>query len=732
MRTSSRCNDAVNPPCNNKALRLTPSQQAAWEGLQRFLADPKARVFILCGCAGTGKTMLLARLAHELQAQDRHLVLLAPTGRAARVLTNRTGMAAQTIHSHIYDFDHLSITCKNTATKYCYTFVLSSNADNRSSVYFVDESSMISDHATEGETLQFGSGRLLSDFIQFVFDFSPEESERKIIFAGDPIQLPPVHSTLSPALDVRYLAEHFALAGHVYASELTDVVRVKADSPLLDLASSLRDGVRQQDFSRFVIEPRPETIEVRTTLDLDDWVRRLREQPAETRVLITHSNLQAFYYNSAMRARLFPNAAGPQPGDKLVVMNNARMSGITLFNGDILEVVHAAPTCETDYVELPPTKRRPNKLRVELRFREITVRSLDSGATTNVKLFENLLDRPQREITSAERQALFLHFLRRHKGLNPRSEDFLVHLANDKYFHALQAKYAYALTCHKAQGGEWWHVAVDFNTSHADTMSEEYYRWAYTAITRSQQHLIAINPPLRTPDADLLKRLLHAAPPPEPAVISSTAACEIARYDSKPWPPERRALLLALQLIGRECRALLLSAVNKDRRISVLFTRGVEVAEFDCLISSQNVITHVLSRNRTMTAFAAELEQRLHTIENRPVILKATKPRQITLSDAALPNHAPFPESTAPAVMHQFDEALRARLASTKIVIEAIEYLTEHQVRYVYSEDHTGQRAAILYFFNAHRCTSFAVDGRRTTSPELAGRVLALHRPEQT
>ncbi len=452
----------------------TPGQAAALAAIQRFLQDPRANVFILRGYAGTGKTTLISRIASMLAKRQKRVVLMAPTGRAARVLGTYCAMPASTIHSHIFDFFRFTVEATG-ASKYRYEFVLKKNAEPPAAVYIVDEASMISDHSSTNETLRFGSGHLLSDLVTYIWGFRGANHDCKLIVVGDPAQLPPVYCSESPALEPSYWTEHFGYVPHV--AELTEVTRREADNPISALATSLRESLRLKDYSHFLVEPVGESIRCCEALDIDQWVAMLKDRGNDHCVLLTHSNVQAFHYNRAIRERLFPQRVAIGPGDRIVIMQNTTVNGITWLNGDVLEVTESSAAPEVVNIPLK-VKKETEPRRVPLRFRSVIARSVFDERVFQGLLLENLLESPLRDLTELEERALFVYFRIRFPKVKVESAEFPLRLAKDPFFNALRVKYAYAVTCHKAQGGEWPCVAVDFNTSHADTLCAEFYRYA--------------------------------------------------------------------------------------------------------------------------------------------------------------------------------------------------------------------------------------------------------------
>ena len=473
-------------------MTLTSEQQSALTALIDFIAS-EANVFILRGYAGTGKTTLLKSLLEHLKNshERRPYMLLAPTGRAAKVLQDKTGMGA-TIHKGIYakateqinyaedeNFD-LSVDTKNQGAKLIFRLV--TRLRNSKPIVIVDEASMISAKTNKEDRFQFGSDNLMEDLIEF----SGLDNGGQIIFIGDDAQLPPVTDSFSAALSKEFFnGKGFS----VRTAKLTHVMRQGPGSIILENAMAIRENIFKDRKNRFgaTMKRADEefsdiTPDVATIKCAKEWHKT---------VIVTYSNAAAAEFNSAVRKIRFPDHAEPVPGDRLLVVRNAYdvhtndiADGINMFNGEFCDLLEV---CEEE------TKIAfVGEKRVELRFRDVKIRH-ESGIILSIKIISNLLDSPAPNISELESKALFSEFVSRHQHLRRKEyrDQFLAALHRDPYFNAIQVKYGYAITCHKAQGGEWDNVIVDFTgRSGLDTES---LRWAYTAITRATRHLMIAN-----------------------------------------------------------------------------------------------------------------------------------------------------------------------------------------------------------------------------------------------
>lgn len=507
---------------------LTIGQQAAVEKLDEFLADPRARCFLLKGYAGTGKTFLLKGLACYFTGMRRIFSLLAPTGRAARVLQKRTGFPAHTVHRAIYALDRL-VEHDHADDAFSYYYGLREvGNDETDQVYIVDESSMVSDKESEGEFIRFGSGRLLSDLVQFARLDNPR-LKSKLIFVGDPAQLPPVSDgNHSPALDAGYLLEHFKLKAKEY--ELTDVVRHVADGGIARHATRIRDDLRANRFNRLAIESNERDVRAVSIQDLPGVC--LEQDKACARadtICITYTNRTALTYNMILRGAIYgqDGSMPPQPGDRLlVVCNNGRYG---LFNGDLVEAAEVDAQVESRMIRDVP-----------LVFRKVVIANInDAGErmTQQCMILENLLLSGERDVTREEQQALYIDFKIRHKDLKPNTEMFRMALQEDPYFNALKVKYGYAVTCHKAQGGEWERAVVVFE-KYQGWDNPAWFRWCYTAITRAKNELFTMN----APHWSAFSELALALPGTGAALLSENCEQGVALQTLVPGVLEGRGL----------------------------------------------------------------------------------------------------------------------------------------------------------------------------------------------
>jgi hypothetical protein len=479
-------------------IELTLEQSKAVEAVRQFLIDDAADVFVLAGSAGTGKTTMIGRLVEIVADMKLSCALAAPTGRAARILGNKvaqaTGMdvGAKTIHSIIYALDRLEVNEDAEAPNdpgLRWFFPLTED-EPAMSVLVVDEASMVGDRESHGDVVRFGSGRLLKDIVTFSRARRRAGSDDrlvKLVFVGDLAQLPPVGEEESPALSPQRLKAEFGLT--VSTFELGKVMRQREGSAILERATAIREAIAADIFNTFSLEPDGEEIvQIESEVAFDVLERSVRSRSSS--VVVVRSNATALEYNRGIRERLWGNAACPVQVDDILLVNRNAHS-VDLRNGDLVKVLDVAPSGERASVSV-----RGGGV-VELYFRDATVAYREADGSVVRKrclILENLLDSPSRELTPLEQRALLVHFRQRNPQLKPRSKEFAKHLRSDQHFNAVQVKYGYAMTCHKAQGGEWDTVLVDFADG-GGVRNRAFFRWAYTALTRAKRRLYVVDPP---------------------------------------------------------------------------------------------------------------------------------------------------------------------------------------------------------------------------------------------
>ncbi len=481
--------------------QLTNGQQELVSQLDEFLSNATDNVFLMKGYAGTGKTFITKGLTEYFRAIGRNYVLAAPTGKASKVIAKKAQSPAHTIHKTIYSFKDIAEYREDDvdgSETYKFYAQLAVNELSVDTVYVIDESSMISDIYNEAEFFRFGSGYLLRDFLKFV-NLDHNDHRKKVIFIGDDAQLSPVGMKFSPALDPDYLSKEYGQA--VTGYKLTEVVRQKADSGVMHNAVEMRQALKENIFNQLDIKLGfPDVAHV----DYEDLIARYLETcdgkiNAES-IVIAHSNADVAAYNKRIREEFFPDQAEICSGDKVMAVTNSDAHGFFISNGDFGLIRKVFGEAENKAITIRRKSQETGEVEeivVPLQFRHVEAgfRDLkDHVHFFEVKIVENLLYPDAPTLSSDENKALYVDFCIRNKHLKPGSLEFKATLRSDPYFNALRLKFGYAITCHKAQGSEWNHVFVKCKF-HQSQLCAEYFRWLYTAITRTSSNLYLLDEP---------------------------------------------------------------------------------------------------------------------------------------------------------------------------------------------------------------------------------------------
>ncbi len=441
-----------------------------FEALDRLLSFLSSRthqeVFILRGYAGTGKTTLVSALIRFLDEKSYPCILMAPTGRAAKVLASYSNHPATTIHKKIYR--------QKTVDGSNDCFSLSDNIEDHA-LFFVDEASMISNGGEDSSL--FGSGQLLDDLLRFVYS----GPHCKLVLMGDTAQLPPVGKSLSPALDDEYLK---SLGFEVRSMELREVLRQSEGSSLLENATRLRSAIADGQVDDLPTL-RTNKLDV-IRLQGEELIERITQSYNEVGMdecrIVCRSNKRAVLYNKGIRASILYKEEELSTGDLLLVAKNNYFWSQPykevpfIANGDLIEVVKVRRTLEM----------------YGFRFADLLVRFPETDWEMEVRVLLDSLtaEAPALDATSQER--LYQAVLQDYSDCRNR-KDLFENLRKDPWFNALQVKYGYAMTCHKSQGGQWKHIYLDQGWVTDEMMGLEYYRWLYTALTRATEKVYLVN-----------------------------------------------------------------------------------------------------------------------------------------------------------------------------------------------------------------------------------------------
>ena len=453
----------------------TPEQERALEVFARFMTDRQEHVvMILRGSAGTGKTTLAGAMVRALTTLNQKLMLLAPTGRAAKVFSLYSGHAAYTIHRRIY---------RQKSAGDLSSFSLNDNL-NKDTLFIVDEASMIANLGL-GD-MAFGSGCLLDDLMQFVYN----GQNCRLLLIGDKAQLPPVGEEESPALSASMLRGY---GMEVYESDLNQVLRQSDGSGILWNATMIRqlslDGdvvalpqIRLKGFADIQVVPGDELIE-----SLSSSYSRVG---MDETMVITRSNKRANIYNQGIRNMVLDRESELCRGDLLMIVKNnyfwVKESGEGSQEG--IEFIANGDRAVLRRV------RHVQEL-YGFRFAEATMQfpDYDDYELTAIVMLDSLTTEAP-ALTREQQEQLYNAVLEDYSDI-PRKTDRIEKLKNDRYYNALQVKFAYAVTCHKAQGGQWAHIYLDQGYMTDDMLTPDYIHWLYTAFTRATEKLFLVNWP---------------------------------------------------------------------------------------------------------------------------------------------------------------------------------------------------------------------------------------------
>lgn len=431
-----------------------------------LMSTDSEKIFLLKGYAGTGKTSVVSALVRALNELKQKTMLMAPTGRAAKVIAGYSGFPAFTIHKKIYRQKSMSE----------FRFQLADNLYNHT-LFIVDEASMISN---TGSDTAFGSGRLLDDLVEFVY--SGEGCS--LLLLGDTAQLPPVMQPHSPALERDKLLG-YGLKLHEFT--LTHVVRQALESGILHNATLLRQMLveeRTTEFPKFELDGFTDIKKLNGMELIDEIQRSYDGVGVEDTIVVTRSNKRANMYNNGIRARVMMKEEELTNGDLLMVTRNNYFWNKPykeidfIANGDILEVVRV---------------RKYHNV-YGFRFVDLSLRSLDYNWEIDARVWLDGLQADSPNVMNELTNQLFQAVAEDYPEITNRRM-LVKQIMENEYFNALQVKFAYAVTCHKAQGGQWKKVFIDPGQINDDQLNTDFYRWLYTALTRASETVYLVNFP---------------------------------------------------------------------------------------------------------------------------------------------------------------------------------------------------------------------------------------------
>lgn len=669
-------------------MELYKQQEEALDGIKSFLVSDD-QVFILRGYAGTGKTTLIRHIYHAACDNNQLVRLAAPTGRAAHVLQEKTGIKATTIHRCIYALDKIE-TDEQDPNHLVYFFPLAEPdyANNSKLVTIVDEASMVSTKKHVGEIFRFGTGILLNDLLT---SCRPHNGG-KIIFIGDPAQLPPVQENVSQALR----EEYFESKGlKVSSYTLTDIVRQKQDSLILKNSMILRDLLNSTERPWLDLSTDGhEVVETKASQLVPMMLEKFPVPEINQSAIIAPTNKLVRNYNRDVRERIFPNKEHIVAGDIAIVCQNSyNVCGVAdLMNGDFIKI-----TWVSDHTDSITEKVKSEKdgivttVEVTMTFRDIHFINA-TGDNLSCKIIDSFVGSIEPQLTTEHIKALYINFCKRasksHPHIKRGSEQFKELLKEDPFYNALRIKYGYAITCHKAQGGEWDTVFVDFDSR--VRLSDGDLRWSYTAITRASNCLIAAN----LPQKELLQSLnvctiakintpkvASSAIPDTPETPFHSVNCN-ALLRAKYWS-------IMKSLNGTDFTIANVESKQWCELYSIMTPAGV--VRIDCFYNSKNAFTRFLIAKGGSLPQAQELLGRVE--------------QEILLNDEERVLYQYEP--TTPA-LNQLYGLMQEICREEDVTITNVKEDLEHY-NVVYSLKTSGKYSEIKFFINKKHQFSYAM-----------------------
>lgn len=447
---------------------LTADQEKLLSLLSGFsLQENERELLLVKGYAGTGKTTMISSFIQALNEMEIRSVLLAPTGRAAKVLSSYAGFPAMTIHKKIYR--------QQSAKDAFGTFALDKNM-HTNTYFIVDEASMLSDHTQEASV--FGTGNLLDDLIRYVYN----DKRCKLILVGDTAQLPPVGQFMSLSMNKSFL-ESFNV--DVIEHELREVVRQARESGILTNASAVRELIVNENCvqPKFQCAGFKDIVRIAGTELTEAITEAYSRFGKDDTIVICRSNKIANKYNNGIRGGVLARDEELSAGDYMMVVKNNyfwmedKQKADFIANGDIVMIKRVKK-----YVDL-----------YGFRFAEADIILPDyDHQELHVKLLLDTIYAETPALTSEQNKSLFYTIAEDFADETSKKKQF-AKVKESPYFNALQVKFAYAVTCHKSQGGQWKAVFVDQSFFRDDMLTPEYLKWLYTAITRTTERLYLVN-----------------------------------------------------------------------------------------------------------------------------------------------------------------------------------------------------------------------------------------------
>lgn len=465
-------NYVINNILSHLPFDPTDNQQELVEKLANLLTQPEqSDILIVNGYAGTGKTTIISAFIKYLSEIQNPFKLLAPTGRAAKVLTNYSGHNAYTIHKEIY---------RQAASNDDFgAFDRNINLHKGNLIFIVDETSMIANDNNSNST--FGTGRLLDDLIYYVF----QKPGNKLILIGDQAQLPPIGKDESPALNKDIVAGYGLNTDNI---QLTQVVRQASDSGILYNATTLRNIIDSEVFGQFPkinTKPFPDIERINGENLIDSINQSYDIEGMSNTIIITRSNKRANLFNKGIRNSILYREEEITAGDYIMIVKNNYFWSKEfkeldfIANGDIAEITRI-----NGYHEI-----------YKHRYADVSLRLLEhKDFEIDARILLTTLHEDTAALSFENIKKLYYTILEDYPELTNRGAQYKK-MREDPFYNSLQVKFAYSVTCHKAQGGQWKHVYLDQGYVTEEMVNKEYFRWLYTGFTRATEKLYLVNFP---------------------------------------------------------------------------------------------------------------------------------------------------------------------------------------------------------------------------------------------
>ncbi len=455
---------------NNFQFEPTAEQAIALDLITDFLFSRTSdSIFLLKGYAGTGKSSLIGALVKTMTDFEQKTVLLAPTGRAAKVFSGYANHSAFTIHKKIYRQKRFSGEASG--------FVPADNL-HKDTMFIVDEASMISNDGLD--SFSFGSGRVLDDLIHYVYG----GENCRLLLIGDEAQLPPVMQETSPALQVDVL-KGFGL--DVSTTTMTQIVRQAENSGILFNATHIRNALLENTtelFPKLKLDGFDDILKVSGEELIDEISAAYDRDGIEETMIVSRSNKRANIYNEGVRNRILYREEELSSGDMLMISKNnyfwtENIEQIDfLANGELLEILRVRRTQEV----------------YGFRFCDVLVKHPDYDIELEIKILMDTLRSETTGLSQEKNAELFYNILEDYADITTKNGK-MQKMKIDPFYNAVQVKYGYAVTCHKAQGGEWANIFLDIGYITEEHLGVNFYRWLYTALTRASKRLYLVNLP---------------------------------------------------------------------------------------------------------------------------------------------------------------------------------------------------------------------------------------------